>query len=537
MGSLTDGSVEEGKDGQSVRVESESHDRAFANRSEQGDVAELFAGEDAGDVDLDDRHTDGFYGIGDRYRSVGVSSGIEGDPVVCPVGSVQGIDDFALHVRLEIGDLDLRKTGTEFAEVGVEIAVAVNGRFALAQKVEVGTVDNQYFHGRIIVLSRGYPEADFGDKDTQIERSLQGDCPRYLWFLPPLLIPFLFLGSAGEKNGRAICRSLQLHYFYGKFEKETMERRGEFALITRIRECFETIGERDIEGIGDDCAVIPMAGEDRMVLTTDLLTEGIHFLLDATSPEELGRKSLAVNLSDVAAMGATPFASLLSVALPERLRGEWIDRFMEGYRELSARYGVALVGGDTTSSHSGLTVNVVALGRIRKDRIKRRSAASAGDLIVTTGVLGASAAGLRDILAGAFDTPLASVHRNPEPQIEEGAWLGERCEVHAMMDLSDGLASDLLHILRASGVAARVDSERIPVASGATLQDAVAGGEDYKLLFTVDPTAFDRLAIDFERRFGTSLCSFGTIEKGEPRIEWFGARAAICAASRGYTHF
>ena len=161
----------------------------------------------------------------------------------------------------------------------------------------------------------------------------------------------------------------------------------------------------------------------------------------------------------------------------------WIEDFMEGYRDLSAQYDVGLVGGDTTASDSGLVVNVTAIGRVADSHIKRRSDARPGDLIAVGGSLGESGAGLRDILAGRYDTPLAQIHRNPAPQVAEGIWLGERPEVHAMMDISDGIASDLRHILHRSGVGAEVDTECIP--TPVDLETAVSGGEDHKLLFTI----------------------------------------------------
>ena len=253
----------------------------------------------------------------------------------------------------------------------------------------------------------------------------------------------------------------------------------EFGLIDTIRDMFAAIPRNGFDGIGDDCTVFPLGSGESLVFTADLLAENIHFLRRATSARELGRKSLAVNLSDVAAMGARPIATLLSLAIPHDLPEGWIEDFMEGYRDLSAQYDVGLVGGDTTASDSGLVVNVTAIGRIADSHIKRRSDARPGDLIAVGGSLGESGAGLRDILAGRYDTPLAQIHRNPAPQVAEGIWLGERPEVHAMMDISDGIASDLRHILHQSGVGAEVDTECIP--TPVDLETAVSGGEDYKL--------------------------------------------------------
>lgn len=293
---------------------------------------------------------------------------------------------------------------------------------------------------------------------------------------------------------------------------------------------------RGFEGIGDDCAVLPVDDERALVFTTDLLVEDVHFLRSAASAFEIGRKSLAVNLSDVAAMGAEPVASLLSIALTRESAGKWAEEFMEGYRDLSERWSVPLVGGDTSRSRSGVTINVTAIGSVKLSDIKRRSAACAGDVIVVGGELGGSAAGLRDILAGRVDTEFARLHRNPKPQIAEGVWLGKRREVHAMMDLSDGLASDLGHILRASGVGAEIETERIPTV--ATLEDAVCGGEEYKLLFTVAAEAADDLLREFAERFGYEARAIGVVTASPTgRIEWLDRNRPINPDWHGFTHF
>ena len=147
----------------------------------------------------------------------------------------------------------------------------------------------------------------------------------------------------------------------------------EFGFIDHIKELFATLPDNGFEGIGDDCAVLPVGEGESLVFTTDMLAEGVHFLRSATSPRELGRKSLAVNLSDVASMGARPVATLLSLSLPTDTAGTWAEEFMVGYRELSEAFGVTLAGGDTTRSAAGITINVTAIGRIADAHIKRRS--------------------------------------------------------------------------------------------------------------------------------------------------------------------
>ncbi|MBE6209425.1 MAG: thiamine-phosphate kinase [Rikenellaceae bacterium] len=311
---------------------------------------------------------------------------------------------------------------------------------------------------------------------------------------------------------------------------------GEFDFIEAIKTSFEGIGDTTIEGIGDDCAIIPISGEQSLVITTDMLIEDVHFLRQSCTPEELGYKSLAVNLSDVASMGVRPIATLLSISLPQECTGEWAQRFMEGYRALSEQYGVALIGGDTTASKSGIAINVTAIGQGANANIKRRCAAQEGDIIAVSGQLGISTQGLRDILNSNTTSDAAILHKRPTPRINEGAWLGTHCEVHAMMDLSDGLASDLCHILRASEVAAEIEVERIPAPYG--VENAVCGGEDYELLMTISAEAFESIRKEFVDKFSTPLTAVGRIVRAETgTIAWYENGVPITPSWRGFTHF
>ena len=311
----------------------------------------------------------------------------------------------------------------------------------------------------------------------------------------------------------------------------------EFGLIEHIARLFADVDHRGWEAIGDDCTVLPIGGDEALVITTDMLVEGVHFLREATTAEELGRKALAVNLSDVAAMGLPAVATLLSVALPPNAGEEWAKEFIAGYHSLSKEQGVALVGGDTTASEDKIVINVVAVGRGPLSNVKRRSAAKAGDAIYVGGELGASALGLKDILSGKVDTPNAELHRQPMAQSQEGVWLGGRAEVHAMMDLSDGLASDLCHILRASHCAAEIFVENIPAVEG-DVESAVCGGEDYKLIFTVANDMVEDFERDFEAQFGYRPYRIGRItESVKPEIIWLNKGERIAPQWRGFTHF
>ncbi len=306
---------------------------------------------------------------------------------------------------------------------------------------------------------------------------------------------------------------------------------GEFEFIEGIKRMFAAVGDpAAIQGIGDDCAVMPLGDGRSLVFTADMLLEGTHFLCEAATARQIGRKSLAVNLSDIAAMGARPVATLLSLGLPAGRTSGWAEEFMTGYHELSQQFGVALAGGDTTRSRDRVAVNVTAIGIADDACLKRRSDARPGDMICVTGRLGDSTAGLREVLAGNYASPLALIHHDPQPHIVQGQWLGQQADVHAMIDLSDGLASDLRHVLVASGVGAEVDLECIP--TDHSLEDALAGGEDYKLLFTAAPDVVER----YRREVG-EIYPVGRIVEGAPRIVWLRNGMPVEGDWRGFVHF
>ena len=283
-----------------------------------------------------------------------------------------------------------------------------------------------------------------------------------------------------------------------------MQQLGEFGLIDRIRK-MTSVPDPSWVGIGDDCAVIPLSPEtggapaSDLLVSTDMLVEGTHFLMEDISPRQLGWKSAAVNISDIAAMGGKPIATFLSLALPKTLPEQWMQEFMEGYNGISEKYGAALLGGDTTCSPDRICINVTVLGTCPRGKAKLRSAARPGDLVCVTGTLGDSAAGLKLILGGQKGAAprLMDRHYTPTPRVEEGLALSCLPGVHAMMDISDGVGSDLRHILDESGVGARIDTGKLPISK--ELQDlcikkgwdprelALCGGEDYELLFTMDP--------------------------------------------------
>ncbi len=276
---------------------------------------------------------------------------------------------------------------------------------------------------------------------------------------------------------------------------------GEFGLIERIKEALGGPMPDGVLGIGDDCAVLPQAGGMETLVSTDMLLEGSHFLRGDIPARLLGWKSAAVNFSDIAAMGGRPVGSFLSLGLPAGLDSDWMDAFLAGYKECSQYCGAPLLGGDTTTSQDGIAINVTVIGQCQRGRSRKRSSAVPGDLICVTGPLGDSAAGLQAILQGVRGSEdaeaLVERHYRPMPRVSEGQALAATPGVHAMMDISDGVASDLRHILKASGVGAAVRTQDVPLSAelrrvcaqqgwdATTL--ALTGGEDYELLFTMAP--------------------------------------------------
>lgn len=310
-------------------------------------------------------------------------------------------------------------------------------------------------------------------------------------------------------------------------------KKSEFSFIGDIATMFGALPHHGFEPIGDDCTVLDM-GDDALVISTDMLVEDVHFLRSASSAEEVGYKSLMVNLSDIAAMGATPIATLLSLSLSEATQGEWAEGFMRGFHEGCAKYSVALVGGDTTASRDRVCINVVAIGRAPKSNIKRRSAAKVGDVICVTGKLGISSKGLVDIMFGDLHTAAAKAHRRAQARIEEGKYLGGNDGVHAMMDISDGIASDIKHIMELSGVGAEVDTTLIP--TDYDIRYATTGGEDYELLLTVDKDSFEEIAQELLATTGTELTAIGRIVEGDT-LAWLEAGKPTELELRGFTHF
>ena len=311
---------------------------------------------------------------------------------------------------------------------------------------------------------------------------------------------------------------------------------GEFGLIDIIKGNFTA--PEGILGIGDDCAIIPKGDGNDFLVSTDMLVEGVHFLMEDADPYNIGWKSAAVNISDIAAMGGKPEGTFLAVALPKGTSVHAVEEFIRGYRDVSEEYSCPLLGGDTTSSPDRLCICVTAVGEISSGKARLRSYARPGDLVCTTGFLGDSGGGLRLILEkaprDADAAELVSRHYLPRPRVREGIELSSTGGVHAMMDISDGIGSDIRHILRSSGTGALIDVGRLPLSPELRrccdrngwdpIRLAIEGGEDFELLFTVDPQS--------EKSLKTSHFVIGEITT-DTNLVWNGSDKDYM----GYRHF
>ncbi|HEY4637101.1 MAG TPA: thiamine-phosphate kinase [Burkholderiales bacterium] len=297
-----------------------------------------------------------------------------------------------------------------------------------------------------------------------------------------------------------------------------------------IRRYFSRPAPSALLGVGDDAALVQPAAGRELAVSTDLLLEGRHFAAGA-APRALGHKALAVNLSDMAAMGAAPRWATLALALPSADEA-WLAAFAEGFYALAARFGVELVGGDTT--RGPLTLCVAILGELPAGTALRRDGARPGDDVWVSGELGGAAYALEH----AQDAAAAKRLHEPEPRVA----LGERLRglAGAAIDVSDGFAQDLGHILERSGVGAVVryaDLPKFRIADAALEQRCVlAGGDDYELLFTAPPAA--RAAIEaLAAPLGLALSRVGSIQAGAPRLQLLDAQGRAMRTTPGFDHF
>ncbi len=331
----------------------------------------------------------------------------------------------------------------------------------------------------------------------------------------------------------------------------TVSELGEFGLIARL-----TAGlPKSIDvilGVGDDAAILDIGGDNLLVATCDAQVEDTHFRLRSIDPYDLGRRILAVNLSDIAAMGAKPRFALVSLLLPPTLDVTILDSIYTGLRDEAHPFDVALVGGNIARNSERLIIDITLLGIGLRNRLLRRDSAKPGDVVMVTGYLGSAAAGLlvqenEELAAKAPLEALKAVRtaqQRPSPRVDAGQWLAEQ-GITTCIDVSDGLAADISHICEASGVGVQINAESLPIQpetatiaalAGREAQDlALFGGEDYELLFTVPPDRAHALPTKLLNNTGVKATPIGTINTGSA-ITLFRQGKSSPLPSTGWDH-
>ena len=327
---------------------------------------------------------------------------------------------------------------------------------------------------------------------------------------------------------------------------------GEFALLARLQQRLELGGKAAVvRGIGDDCAVLrPTDGQD-LLITTDTQEEGVHFRRDWSTAADIGWRCLAVNVSDIAAMGGVPLGAVVALSLPETMDVTFVEDMYDGMRALSTGCDCPIVGGNISKSEERLSVTITVLGSTPRNGAVYRASACAGDDIWVTGDLGGAKAGLEALIhpqavAGLPIECVLSRYRRPRPRLREALYL-RRQGARSLIDLSDGLSSDLAHICESSGVGARLFANRIPI-SGDTrrvagalgldpLTVALHGGEDFELCLTAPPESSALLEKGFRNQFDCPLTHIGTIQAGVGVILGHPDGSDETLAAGGFDHF
>lgn len=322
----------------------------------------------------------------------------------------------------------------------------------------------------------------------------------------------------------------------------------EFELIAA---CFAPLAAKEPGALGlkDDAALLSIPPGHHMVATKDLISQGVHFIGDET-PGDIARKLLRTNLSDLAAMGATPYAYLLGLCLPESVSQTWVQQFADALAQDQKTYGITLVGGDTTATKGALTLSLTALGHVPEHQALLRSGAKAGDVIYVSGTIGDAAFGL-DLLTrktawNLSDTAqefLVRRYRQPEPRIKLGQAL--RGIAHAAIDVSDGLVQDLEHICECSHVGAIVEAAKLPLSEAARsalasepalLSRVLSGGDDYELLFAASADASSKIA-ELAKQIALPVTAIGHFtETGNITIQRMDG-SPVTLKQKGYQHF
>lgn len=318
---------------------------------------------------------------------------------------------------------------------------------------------------------------------------------------------------------------------------------GEDRLIETLSTLFPH--KKNIVGIGDDCAVIHVENGKSMLVTTDALVEGIHFLKDQISGKDLGYKTAAVNISDIAAMGGFPEYAFLTIAIPKDIEKKWLEDLFLGMKETMEEYHLQLLGGDTVGSKRDIFINLTVIGSAQTHQIKYRNMAKEGDLICVTGALGDSGGGLKAIQKKLKKTKeverLIKAHFRPRPHLKEGQGLASCAGVHSMMDLSDGLNCDLNRLTKASQCGATIELSQLPISDDLKavceenhwdpIELALTGGEDYCLLVTISPENFEAIKQQYP------LHEIGKITKMPQQIVYSQNGTPLSIKLNNFDHF
>jgi len=327
---------------------------------------------------------------------------------------------------------------------------------------------------------------------------------------------------------------------------------GEFGFIKKISRGCVVRPDDIIRPIGDDAAAFRTNPEELTLVTTDLLVEHIHFSRKTISGFNLGHKSLAVNLSDIAAMGGTAKEAFVSIAVPEDCPVDYLEDLYRGIKKLASEFDVNILGGDTTASKSDLMISITVTGSVPEQEMLRRDKAQPGDSIFSTGYTGESKAGLHILLnsipaATEEFQSLLNAHMLPKPFLAEGRFLAQQKGVHSAIDVSDGLSADLMHIAEESNTGARLYYDGIPVSENLKkfcaqfnfdpVEYALTGGEDYILLCTVPPDDAENIALDYQKKFKQPLHKIGEITDLKKLEMVYSGDRVESLTPQGWDHF
>ena len=328
---------------------------------------------------------------------------------------------------------------------------------------------------------------------------------------------------------------------------------GEFGLLKKLSGQFKSTHPRVIKGIGDDTSVTVQDETKYLLCTTDTLVEDIHFSLKHTSSYNLGKKAVSISLSDIAAMGGAPTFLLTSIILPASTPVDFINLLYKGIKERADEFAVALVGGNTSASPEKIVITTIMLGEVPKDQVIFRKGASAGDVVYVTGRLGDSSLGLKiwkekddKIITDPFLKDAMLAHIDPFPRVREGRKLAEKKLATSMIDISDGLISDLRHIAEESMVGAKIWLDKIPISTAlkrwlvdhpADITLSLSGGEDYELLFTA-PKANTPMIENLAKELGIPITQIGEIVPQEYGISVLDDKGGVFQPpSNGFEHW